>query len=497
MTQAVAAPSRPKTLLDKLAYGFGSVAYGVKDNGFSFLLLLYYNQVIGVPALIVSTALSVVLVIDAIVDPLIGYASDNTHSRWGRRHPWMYAAALPIALAWLALWMPPENLPDSAMFVYLVVVASSVRVLISFYEIPATSLVTDLTRDYDERTSFLSFRYFFGWYGGLTIFILALYVLLTPTPEQPIGQLNQEGYYRYAILGSVMMFVAILVTAAGTHRHIPTFAPAPPKQPFNIRRIFGEVFQALSHRPFLIMIGVAVFHYASAGLTAAMVTYVRTYFWGLTAAQIATVSLANFGSALVALVLAPWIGKRLGKKRAAVWLNLIGIVWFPVIYILRFAGLLPPDGSDGLVAALFGASLISVILSVTGSILTASMIADLIEDSQLRTGRRDDGMFFSANSFAAQCASGLGLFLSGVILTVVNFPEGARPGQVSNDVLVRLMVAEIGVVAVLQIISLGFLMLYPITRQRHAENLRVLAERAAAAEEPAHMPASGVGATAT
>ncbi len=494
MSDAAAAPVRPKTLFDKLAYGFGSVAFGVKDNGFSYLLLLYYNQVIGVPALVVSSALALVLVVDAIVDPVIGYVSDNTRSRWGRRHPYMYAAALPIALVWLALWMPPENLSDGAMFVYLFLVASSVRVLLSFNEIPSTSLVTDLTRDYDERTSFLGFRYFFGWYGGLTIYIFALYFLFTPTAEQPVGQLNQDGYVRYAILGSVIMFLAILVSAIGTHRHIPSFA-VPEKRPLTIRRVFTDVFEVFSHRPFQFMIGVAVFHYISAGLTAAMVSYVRTYFWGLSAAQIGLVTLSNFGSALIALLLAPWIGRRLGKKRAAIWLNLAGIVWFPLIYIARFAGLLPPDGSTGLVAALFVSSLVSVILSVSGSILTSSMIADLIEDSQLRTGRRDDGMFFSANSFAAQCAAGVGLLLSGLILTFAGFPENARPGQVDDGTLYRLMLTEIGVILVLQIISLAFLLFYPITRERHADNLRKIAERAAATSEKSHVRSPEIGAS--
>ena len=89
--------SRKVPLRTKLFYGVGSVAYGVKDNGFSFFLLLYYSQVLGLSPTLAGTALMLALLVDAISDPLVGYISDNWHSKWGRRHPFMYFAALPLA----------------------------------------------------------------------------------------------------------------------------------------------------------------------------------------------------------------------------------------------------------------------------------------------------------------------------------------------------------------------------------------------------------------
>src|SRR5438876_4422667 len=101
------APVPAETRLDlktRVFYGFGSVAFGVKDNGFSYLQLVFYNQVIGLKATTVGLALLIALLFDACIDPMIGQISDNLHSRWGRRHPFMYAAALPVALSYLALW---------------------------------------------------------------------------------------------------------------------------------------------------------------------------------------------------------------------------------------------------------------------------------------------------------------------------------------------------------------------------------------------------------
>ena len=115
--------ARRLSLPTRLFYGFGSVAFGVKDNGFSFFLLLYYSQVLGLPEERVGLAIMLALMADALFDPLLGYASDHLHSRWGRRHPFMYASALPVAVGYYFLWSPPAGLTGDALFVYLLVVS--------------------------------------------------------------------------------------------------------------------------------------------------------------------------------------------------------------------------------------------------------------------------------------------------------------------------------------------------------------------------------------
>ena len=81
----------------RLTYGFGAIAYGIKDHGFAYFLLLFYGTVVGLEPALVGTALLIALIFDALSDPIVGYWSDNTRSRWGRRHPFMYAAAIPVA----------------------------------------------------------------------------------------------------------------------------------------------------------------------------------------------------------------------------------------------------------------------------------------------------------------------------------------------------------------------------------------------------------------
>ena len=149
----------PLPIGTKLAYGFGAVAYGIKDTAFSTFLLFFYSRVIGMPAEQVGFAIMLVLIIDAISDPLVGHISDNLHSRWGRRHPFMYFSALPVAVSFYLMWNPPD-LSTEAMFFYLLIMAALVRSLITLFEVPSTSLIAELTSDYDERTKLVGYRGF-------------------------------------------------------------------------------------------------------------------------------------------------------------------------------------------------------------------------------------------------------------------------------------------------------------------------------------------------
>jgi len=171
--------SRPQlTLSTNILYGVGSIAFGVHQVVLTSALLLFYNQVVGLPAAWVGAAMMVTLIFDAIFDPLIGEWSDHTRSRWGRRHPFMYASAVPAAVAFYFLFDPPLDWSKGHLLIYFGVMLMTVRVLLSLYEIPSSALAPELTLDYDKRTSLMSARFFFGTLGGAAISVLALQVFL-------------------------------------------------------------------------------------------------------------------------------------------------------------------------------------------------------------------------------------------------------------------------------------------------------------------------------
>ena len=171
------APAPPITRIHRLSFGFGAVANGVKNAAFSTYLLLFYNQVLGVPAAIVSGAIALTLLVDAFADPFIGRWSDMTRSRIGRRHPFIFGSALPTAAFFVLSWFPPAGLSDMQMGFWIFALAALTRMSISAFEIPTSAMAAELTDNYSERTGLFGLRYFFGYLGtfGFAAFSLAVF----------------------------------------------------------------------------------------------------------------------------------------------------------------------------------------------------------------------------------------------------------------------------------------------------------------------------------
>jgi GPH family glycoside/pentoside/hexuronide:cation symporter len=462
----------------KLAYGLGSVAFGVKDAGFQTFLLLFYNQLVGLPSAWVSGAIALALIVDACVDPIVGQVSDHWRSRWGRRHPFMYAAALPVAVSYLLLWNPPHA-SHAVLFVYLVVTAVVVRTFITFYEIPSSALVPELTQDYDQRTSLLSYRTLFSTLGGLGMALAAYLVFLRPTPAYPQGQLNPHGYAAYGVVSAVVMLVAIVLSAAATQRFVP-YLHRPTEAPKHLSLLVREMASTLSNRSFLTTLGAGSFAAMASGLHSALTLYFATYFWELSSAQISGLVVMGAAGAVAATVLAPYAARLMGKKAAALTAFALSIPTAVSPFLLRVLGLFQANHSPWLLPALLLFIVFVSLIGISASILIASMIADVVEDSQVKTGRRSEGLFFAASAFTGKLVSAGGLFFAGLILGMVGFPIAARPGHIDPHILTRLVWTYIPIYAGLSLTAFGFLCFYDIDRRRHEDNLRRAAEAAVA-----------------
>ena len=465
-------PSELTSPRTKLFFGFGSVAFGVKDNGFQTILLPFYNLVLGLPPQWVGAALGFALIFDAFLDPFVGQFSDNLHTRWGRRHPLMYASALPVALSYLLLWNPPA-LSRPWLFVWLIVCAIITRTFITFYEIPSSALVPELTEDYDERTSFMAYRVFFGWYGGMTMLTLAYLVLFKPDAAHKVGQLNETGYHNYGWIAAIVMFVAILVSAYGTHRFIPLFRK-PQSQRQSVSAYARQMLETLANRPFLILMASILLTSLATGLVFALTFYINTFFWRLSSTQLGILSFAIFLAVAIAFAISPPLSRRFGKKFAAIVMFTIGGLIMMTPPVLALCGAFVPPGSPLEVPLLFVANTIGSALTIGPSIMVGAMIADVVEHSELTTGRRAEGLLFAGNSFLQKAVSGLGLLGSGILLWAVGFPTHATPGAVPEAVVVRFVIVYLCTVSGLYIAGFAILARFPIDRHRHSANLQAL-----------------------
>ena len=461
----------------KLFYGFGSIAYGVKDFGFGTLLLFYYNQVIGLPAGEVSFAIALVLVFDAFADPIVGQISDSLRTAWGRRHPLMYASAVPVAVSYYFLWIPP-HWSHQALFYYLVVMAIVVRTFITMYEIPSSAMVPEMTDDYDQRTSFISIRYLFGVTAGVGMSVATFRYILFADALHKTGQLNPAGYPRFALASAIIMVASILISARGTHRYIPLFRPTVQRR-ITLTQIFREMATSLWHPQFIILVLAAIFGTLAIGLGAALLLYFNTYFWELTTKQIGLFGLAGLASAFLAPFMAGPVSKRLGKKNAALvfYFTCIALAITPIS--LRLLGLFPANGTTLLLILLFSERTVSAVLGVGCLILFGSMMADVVDDSALKTGRRSEGLFFAFIGFITKLLSGAGTLIAGQLLFLAHFPDHADPATIDPAVVRHLALLYLPCIVGFYGIGIIALSRYRISREQHEENVRMLTEAGA------------------
>ena len=490
MPAAPAAVAPRLGLPTKLLYAVGGTATNLKLRALSTFLVIFYNQVVGLPPQLVGTILMIAIVADSVIDPIVGQVSDNLRSRWGRRHPFMFAAALPYALAFFLLWNPPVGWSDGALGVYLAVCVISVRFFDSFFELPHQALAPELARGYDERTNLLAMRHFFMVVGGLGMTVLAYQVFLRERPDGTGGVLARDGYFAYSLTGALIIFATVMIATLGTAHRIPDLAPAPTRK-ITVKGMAVEMFQTLNNRAFLsaalamMLIAVAV------GARNGLEIYFGLYFWELRQSQLATLATMSVIGGFMGVFLAPVVGRWFGKKYGVIAVFGTAILVHITPVSLRLLGLAPANGTPELLWLLYGEEIINATFAAATGILLASLIGDVVEDAEVKTGRRSEGLLLSANNLFRKMISGMGVFVATTVLATVGFPEKAERGQIAPEVLRDLGLAYIPMIAGLYGIAIALLLTYGITRKRHEANLAVIAARAG--EQAAAEAGPGIG----
>ncbi|MFZ9394767.1 MAG: MFS transporter [Erythrobacter sp.] len=454
----------------KFIHGSGAVAFGVKDSGFSFFLLPYYNLVLGVEAWLVGLALATALIIDAFVDPLIGHLSDRTYTKWGRRLPWLYVAPIPLAFMWTLLWSPPFT--GTPTFWEIVALAVGVRLLLSACEVPSISLVPEITADYDERTTLFRYRFLSGWLGGLLMMIMAFTVFL-PTPE---AQLQADGYAQYGMFGAVMIAVAVIGSAAGQHRLVAQW-PAQRPEPFSITGAFREIFDAFREPAFLIFAAGGLAAYVGQGVNFSITQYVNNYVWKFDELGFQIFPLVLAASVLIMFVVVGPLHRRFGKPRSASGGALMALVFYFVPFALLLAGLWPETGSTASTVLVLAMLTCANVAGVVAIISATSMVAEIVEAYEARTGKRAEGTFYSGNWLVQKCATGIGILATSLIVQSLGIEQGTPQDQVPEAVVTQLAVIYMAVGVFLGLCAAFWLDRFPISRADHEARVAARAAR--------------------
>lgn len=467
----------------KFAYGLGQMAEGLKNAAFGTFLIFYYNQVLGLSGTLAGLAVGVAVIVDAFTDPLAGSLSDHWRGRHGRRHPFMYASFVPLAISFYFIFNPLVT-SDFGLFVWLVVFTNATRTAMSLYHVPHLALGAEMSEDYYERSALVSYRMFFSNVGVLFVFAAGFGFFFVPTETFQNGQLNAAVYPPFAMLLAVIMAITIFWSAWGTRAVIPKLPvpPAAPRVSFGevLVRVFRDLLAAMRSKSFRwLFLGVLVV-FVMVGVNASLDLYVYTYYWELERAQVLLVIGAYPIGVMFGAFFAPAFFARWGKKAGLIFGGLSWPLWQTIPIVLRMLDVLPDNGDGLLVVFLVAMKLIQGMCTVQANVAFGSMVADIVDEYELETGKRQEGIFFAASSFSAKATSGVGSIVAGFALDIIDWPRGAHI-RTAADVPAETIV-DLGIVYGPLVASFGFLSIwcyshYTLTRERHAEILDILEAR--------------------
>lgn len=439
--QAGAAP--PLTRRFKMAYGLGSMAEAVVYSSTTQFAMLFYNQVRGLPAAWVGAAIAAGLMVNAVIDPVIGSWSDRTRSRLGRRHPFMFAAILPVALAFYGIFNPPSGVEAWVQLGWLAVFNILLQQALTAFHTPHLALGGELSTDYIERTTVMSYNTFFLWAGDTLCWLATFGLFFGATAAFPNGALDPSRYPLFSLSIASLVVLILFTSTFFTRSRIPFLPQATPgTAAFSFGAFVRDVRQALANRSYVMLLISMFFLAMMQGVRGGLWIYTATFFWRLSNAQITWFAVGSFVSYTCGSLIVAWAHRRFDKR----WTGAVAVAVYsvgPAIPLaLGWLGILRAD-TPGILIVLICFSLLQ---HLPYSLMTTTMysaLADMADENELRFGQRQEGVLYSTQAFFVRIDQAIGAALAGWALSVIAFPTGAVPGRVPTAALEGLAIAFI------------------------------------------------------
>ena len=423
------------------------LGFGVCDLGgqlfftiMGFYLLNFMTDVAKLGAGLAGTAMLIGKICDAITDPTVGYLSDRTRSRWGRRKPWMFWGAIFLFFTMIVQYTNPHIESQVWLFIYMAVLYCLLTTAFTMVNIPYGSLTPELTADFDERTTLNAFRMSFAVVGtflgaGLVLKIVGAF------PSQDTGWTAMSG-----IMGAVMLVTAMITVFTVKE---PPQAAQEAKGQESFLKTYAAAFK---NGPFVMALSSFALHIAGTAVIQGALIYYFKYIYGGSASFV----LALMCLLVPVLIFIPFwtiVSKRIGKK----WCYNIGMALVAAGVLVIF-----------LFARQAGPLFFYIVMAVAGIgfsthyVMPWSLVPDAIELDYANNGVRREGAFYGIWNFMNKVGVAVANAVTGWVLAgfgyVANVPqtETAKLG-------IQLLVGPIA--AVFYIAGVAVLAFYPITKK--------------------------------
>ena len=446
----------------KLAYGVGDWPNFFGNQMVKNLSMPVYNMTLGVDPALLGLCLGIPRIWDAFTDPLMGSISDNFHSRYGRRRPFIFIGAILMGLSFGLIWMVPEHWGQGAQLGYFLATCLIFYTCFTIYSVPLNSLGYEMTPDYDERTRVMAVKSFFGKVGEF------LYQWIFPLTTLAVFASVIEGVRIVSWIVAIVIFAGVgVLPAIFVKERYYQKAQAQKKVP-----LFKGVRDTLRNKPFLVIITIMICNILSGMVASGVDYYLIVYYMfdGDIAKGSVWKAVLSSGYAVVGIAAIYPIGKlatKFSKRRALIMVYSLVVVggivkWFVFTPGMPWLILLDP---------LFCGPIYTAI-----GMIIASMLADICDDDELKTGARREGSFGSVYTWIMKSGVSLAFFGTGIALNVSGF-DAKLGGDQAPGAILALRCFLVGATVSTALAAIVLLRFYPITRTSALETRRLLEER--------------------
>lgn len=448
---------------EKLSFST-QIAYGVADFGPSMagnILVVFFffflTTVAGLPANLAGVILLLSNCWSAISTLLVGILSDRTTCAWGRRRIWMLASAPILGFSFFLLWwIPPHQ--DWLKFGYYLAIAILFQTAASAFVVPYSALITDLSDDHSDHLRLNSMRFGFSLAGCIGSLLLAQFI--SHWIYNPRQQLLELGFI------CALLTVLSIVSSCWKINERP-HTPKPTSPDTNhwqgIKTIFGN-------QPLLMLVGIYALSWLAVQITPAILPYFITNCLKLNSEVVTQVVLLMQSTALIALFIWEPLSKLLGKKKVFALGSIIWIVAEIGLFYLQ----------PGERFTMYSLAMVAGVGMSTTYFIPASMLPEVIDWDELKTGERREGLFYSIMMFIYQITFAIGLFGVGQWLDLSGF-QAAIPGPIKlvqpSSALMAIRQAIVILPTAALTISLILTYFYPINSTVHQHTIVKLKKR--------------------
>ncbi|HEY9162636.1 MAG TPA: MFS transporter [Desulfomonilia bacterium] len=430
----------------KLGYGVGDLGANIVFTTVNFFLMYFLTDISLLSASLAGLSMMAVRLVDACTDPMIGYLSDRTHTRWGRRRPYILFGSIVAGVFFWLLFTRLDIQSPILKFAYFTFIYLVFFVSYSAVNVPYSALTPDMTRNFNERTNLTGYRMSCAIIGSL-VAAGATKMLVGKFPDEATGFSMVALIYGAAfIVFSSIVFFSVKETGSS----------AAPEDTGSALRLYIGAFRNM---PFVLAALTYILHTVAVVIISSTLVYYFKYYI-CKESHLSTIFLTLLGIAVLCIPVWVTISKKTGKKFAY---NTGMVIFAAAIFGIFFV-------SPGQIAMIYILTGIAGFGFSTFFVLPWAIVPDTIEYNEYMTGQRNEGIFYGIWSFGPKLGSALASLLVGLALSISGYiPNAAvQPDCVLLGIRVVLCIIPVAII----LLGVAFMSFYPISRQMYEKIVR-------------------------